>query len=240
MNNNPYAKELSLLQNLLSPLDSKGVSREAAAYFSSFDLNKLEDLEEIFTLFIQGPFLASGELRQDDVLSDLTLLLKADRQIMDDFFGHDFAFAPKAPQDSYLFLQHVWATLTGYRLVRRNPAVSYGLDQDLYPYPAAFYKLIELNLVNFDPWYLLDRELAFSLYKGLQNRYPSRNLVPFARRSDCDDFACFEIGKVSKVQLIHDFASPGWEQRREFEDFWDWVSHAIEDMIDYNRDDGIE
>lgn len=61
----------------------------------------------------------------------------------------------------------------------------------------------------------------------------------FAKRSDCDDTACFEIGKGGTVQLIHDFASPGWEQRQEFPDCWTWLAQAVNDMIEYNREGGI-
>ena len=35
------------------------------------------------------------------------------------------------------------------------------------------------------------------------------------KRVDNDDTACFEIGKGSKVQLIHDFVSEGFEQRKD-------------------------
>lgn len=56
--------------------------------------------------------------------------------------------------------------------------------------------MVELNLVDFDIWYFLDSEWALSLYKGLQERYPTRKLIPFAKRGDCDDTACFEIGKT--------------------------------------------
>ena len=69
--------------------------------------------------------------------------------------------------------------------------------------------MVELNLVDFDIWYFLDSEWALSLYKGLQERYPTRKLIPFVKRGDCDDTACFEIGKGNKVQLIHDFVAEG-------------------------------
>ena len=49
----------------------------------------------------------------------------------------------------------------------------------------------------------------------MKKRYPNRKLIPFAKRVDNDDTACFEIGKGSKVQLIHDFASEGFEQRKD-------------------------
>lgn len=111
-----------------------------------------------------------------------------------------------------------------------------------FEYPESFKKLIELNLVNFDTWALFETEAATVRYHGLQNRYPKRNLIPFARRWDNDDIACFEIMEDNsiKIQLIHDFASDGWEQRKEFKDFWEWLETAIKDMIEYNRLEGIE
>ena len=96
---------------------------------------------------------------------------------------------------------------------RNQPIKSYTLNIPHFEYPESFQKIVELNLVDFDIWHLLDSDWAAELYQGLQTRYPNRKLIPFAKRSDCDDTACFEIGKGGKVQLIHDFASPGWEQR---------------------------
>ncbi len=85
---------------------------------------------------------------------------------------------------------------------------SYTLNIPHFEYPESFQKIVELNLVDFDIWHLLDSHWAAELYRGLQTRYPKRKLIPFAKRSDCDDTACFEIGKGGTVQLIHDFASP--------------------------------
>lgn len=72
--------------------------------------------------------------------------------------------------------------------------------------------------------------------KGVTERYPNRKLIPFARRDDNDDIACFEVEKGEKVQIIHDFASEGYEQRNEYNDFWDWLKDAIDEMIEFNRE----
>lgn len=56
-------------------------------------------------------------------------------------------------------------------------------------------------------------------------------VIPFARRDDNDDIACFEVGKGKSVQIIHDFASEGFEQRKEQGCFWDWFRDAIDKMI---------
>ena len=100
-----------------------------------------------------------------------------------------------------------------------------------YVYPVEYIKILELNLVDFDMWYLMSNEQVDIRIKGLKARYPSRNLIPFARRDDNDDIACFEVGKGNCVQIIHDFAGEGFEQRREYDCFWDWLRDAIDEMI---------
>jgi len=70
--------------------------------------------------------------------------------------------------------------------------------------------------------------------KGMQVRYPNRILIPFARRGDNDDVACFELNKGEEVQIIHDFASSGYEQRNTYKSFWDWFRYAIEEMINFD------
>ncbi|MBA4538752.1 hypothetical protein H1Z61_16870 [Bacillus aquiflavi] len=114
------------------------------------------------------------------------------------------------------------------------------VNKDIYIYPESYKKLIELNLVDFDVWYLIESGQATRRYYDLKERYPNRNLIPFARRDDNDDIACFEVGKGSKVQLIHDFTSEGFEQKKEFNDFWEWFDFVIKEMIDYNRSQDIE
>ena len=90
---------------------------------------------------------------------------------------------------------------------------SYTLNIPHFEYPESFQKIVELNLVDFDIWHLLDSHWAAELYRGLQTRYPNRKLIPFA--------------------------SPGWEQRQEFPDCWAWFAQAVNDMIEYNRESGI-
>ncbi len=100
-----------------------------------------------------------------------------------------------------------------------------------FQYPASFVKAIELNLLDFEFWYFLTNEQVLTRIDGLMKRYPNRKLVPFARRDDNDDIACFEVGKEPKVQIIHDFASEGYEQKCEYDDFWDWMKVAIDELI---------
>lgn len=107
-----------------------------------------------------------------------------------------------------------------------------------YNYPKEFLKIVDLNLVDFDLWYLMTNDEVEIRIRELKKRYPKRKLIPFARRGDCDDIACFEVEKGNKVQIVHDFASAGYEQRKEYDCFWDWFKDAIEEMIKEDKNNG--
>lgn len=104
-----------------------------------------------------------------------------------------------------------------------------------FQYPESYTKIIELNLVDFDYWYMMSEEQALKRLAGLRQRYPERYLVPFARRDDNDDIACLDVREPEKVQIIHDFASSGYEQRRTYEDLWEWLQEAVNELIERNR-----
>jgi hypothetical protein len=104
-----------------------------------------------------------------------------------------------------------------------------------FSYPKSFFTAVKLNLVDLDVWYIMDAKQVALRIEGLRKRYPKRMLIPFARREDNDDVACFEIGKENKVYVIHDYANEGWEHRKELADFWIWFESAIKDMIDFER-----
>ena len=104
-----------------------------------------------------------------------------------------------------------------------------------FQYPASFVKAVELNLLDFEFWYVMTNEQVATRINGLMKRYPNRKLVPFGRRDDNDDIACFEVGKEEKVQIIHDFASEGYEQREEYDNFWSWMKVAIDELIERRK-----
>ncbi|MCR4869840.1 MAG: hypothetical protein K5859_00915 [Atopobiaceae bacterium] len=111
---------------------------------------------------------------------------------------------------------------------------------DLYEgfeYPAGIRKVVELGLVDLDLWWILEAAFAGDYARDMAKRYPDRRLVPFAKRSDCDDVACFDIDRPGKVEIVHDFADSGWEQRGEYDDFWSWFEAAVADMVAYEREE---
>ena len=106
-----------------------------------------------------------------------------------------------------------------------------------FEYPHGLEKVAELGLVDLEAWFLMDAPFAESYSTSMDERYPDRKLIPFAKRADNDDVACFEIGKPGKVEIIHDFADPGWEQRAEYDGFWEWFADAVSLLIERSRED---
>ena len=102
-------------------------------------------------------------------------------------------------------------------------------------YPPALYRLVGRGLTHFEPWFIFNAEEAAQRLEGLRRRYPSRVLLPFARREDNDDVACFERERSGQVVIVHDFASPGSEDREALDGFYSWVRRAVEDMIEFDE-----
>lgn len=103
-----------------------------------------------------------------------------------------------------------------------------------FRYPRPFLRVLEAGLVRFPPWKILDGPASLRYRVGLKERFPARELFPFALRTDCDDVACWEEGYLDRVDVIHDFASPGWEQEAAFATFWEWLRSAIDDFIAFD------
>lgn len=101
-------------------------------------------------------------------------------------------------------------------------------------YPPSFVRVVELGLTNLEPWHVLEGSRLRERRQGLAQRFPARTLIPFAVRQDNDDVACWDPARDKEaVVVIHDFASPGWEGREEYPDFFAWLRQAIEDLIDF-------
>jgi hypothetical protein len=103
---------------------------------------------------------------------------------------------------------------------------------DGFAYPPEFVRVVELGLVNPEPWWIFGGEPLRQRLRGLAKRYPERTLIPFAKREDNDDIACWE-GKLPRVVVVHDYASSGWAERAEYPDFNAWFRQAIEDCLDF-------
>lgn len=108
-----------------------------------------------------------------------------------------------------------------------------------FSYPAGLEKIADLGIEDLDIWFLMDASFAERYCQDINNRYPGRNLVPFAKRGDCDDVACFEADSGGAVTIIHDFADPGWEQREVYPDFWSWFEAAVALLVERSREEEV-
>ena len=104
---------------------------------------------------------------------------------------------------------------------------------DGFEYPSEFIRVVELGLTDLEPWWIIEGDLLRNGARLLASAYPDRRLVPFAKRQDNDDVACWDLF-VGDVAVVHMGASPGWEQRgARFPDFNAWLRQAIEDLIEH-------
>lgn len=101
---------------------------------------------------------------------------------------------------------------------------------DSFTYPRELIRIAELGLLDLNPWWIMEGTALRIRFADVRQRYPQRKLVPFARRQDNDDVACFDLDR-GIVTIVHDFASSGWERRAEFADFRAWLHQAIDDLI---------
>jgi hypothetical protein len=102
-----------------------------------------------------------------------------------------------------------------------------------FVYPREFIRVVELGLTNLEPWWILLGQRLHQRTLGLRGRYPDRALVPFAKRQDNDDVSCWDLD-LGRVAIVHDFASPGFEKREEFTDFYAWFRRAVDDLIAFD------
>lgn len=118
-NEKKYAKEYSLLWNLMMSLESNVVTKEEAEFMYPFDLNNKEDVVTLFDLYVKEYFLSLSRERQDDILQAIDNILLAGKEIIDNFFENEFGFAPHEPNNREMFLELVKSILLSYLSISR-------------------------------------------------------------------------------------------------------------------------
>ena len=116
-----------------------------------------------------------------------------------------------------------------------------------FEYPHSFIEFIKREpLPNLKPWSFLHKQregISEAWLKTIQQQYPSRKLVPFARIDNTDDVVCFDASVPSSdpiVHYVHTFASPGWEDRGCVINFDTWLKAAIADAQKFKAADEEE
>jgi hypothetical protein len=111
---------------------------------------------------------------------------------------------------------------------------------DSFKYPKEFLWILNNGISNLTPWIILDREFILSRYKSLRERYPTRNLFPFAFRQDCDEVACWDLKDNNRIKIIEDYTRANPFEDVIYNAFFDWFKQAVEDMIDFCKRDIVE
>lgn len=107
---------------------------------------------------------------------------------------------------------------------------------DWFAYPTDFIQAIDEGLYDIGAWQILEGKWLKVRFDGMKKRFPELDLVPFARRVDSDDVACWARDTYPHIQIIHDFCTPGWEKRETYPCFQSWRKAAEED--EEGEDDG--
>ena len=132
--------------------------------------------------------------------------------------------------------------------VDRRTGVSESNAPAGFSFPAPYLSLIQAkDLPDIAPlFWLLQLDEGVEDWTGLlQEQYPDRVLVPFAKDRRTDDVFCFDGKDTSgnpPVILIHSFTDPGWEYRGEWFHFDSWYAGLQEFHEAWVRDedDGFE
>ncbi len=122
----------------------------------------------------------------------------------------------------------------------------YLFDEKLLPenfsFPQSYIEFVsQEDMPYFEPWsFLCKYEKSADFWIGeIAKQYPSRTLVPFAKAGSSDDIACFDGSDTSgnpKVFYVHTFASPGWEDRGDVENFDVWLEKTKAESVQYKAE----
>jgi len=96
--------------------------------------------------------------------------------------------------------------------------------------PSAFSRWLDSGEQEFGGWHLLAERGAAANQEKLAHLYPSRHILPFARRRDRDDIACLvrrdPEHSLGSVVVIHEDAMPGTEIEEAFGSLTEWFEQA--------------
>ena len=79
----------------------------------------------------------------------------------------------------------------------------------------------------------MDINEAKAMMEVIQSDYPEFLLVPFARRFDNDDVACWDMTTEEEVVIVHMFSSADYALRQKYPSFLKWFEAAIREMVEW-------
>ncbi|MBD7995258.1 hypothetical protein H9639_08115 [Arthrobacter sp. Sa2CUA1] len=103
--------------------------------------------------------------------------------------------------------------------------------------PALYAHMIECGIIDLDPWAVLRGEMQLRRAQHIEQVFPGWGVIPFARRTDNDDVACWTGSKVVVIDywdLIWDENGPRRLVAREYSSMEEWFLAAARDFIEFD------
>ena len=108
-----------------------------------------------------------------------------------------------------------------------------------FKYPEPYLDFINQDTMpNLNPWFFMcfyEEDIEDGL-EILNEQYPERCLVPFAKCNYNDDVACFEPEEgqdLPAIFIIHSFTEPGYEEVDSMDTFEEWLEFTKEEARRY-------
>lgn len=102
--------------------------------------------------------------------------------------------------------------------------------------PELYDRMVESELLEIHPWALLLGDIQKRRAQHIEQVHPGWAIVPFARRTDCDDVACWTGDSVVIIDDYDPIRDDGVVRRhvmREFPSMDEWLLSAVRDFIDF-------
>lgn len=113
---------------------------------------------------------------------------------------------------------------------------------ETFSFPQSYLEFVsQEEIPYFEPWYFLcefEKNASFWINE-IAKQYPTRSLIPFAKNENSDDVVCFDGSDTSgnpKVFYVHTFASSGWEDHGEEENFDVWLEKTKTESAQYKAE----
>jgi hypothetical protein len=104
--------------------------------------------------------------------------------------------------------------------------------------PSLYDHMMECGIVDLHPWFLLHGEDQIWRAQHIEKVLPGWGIIPFARRTDNDDVACWT---GSKVVVIDDWdvwpdenGAPKRHVASEYASMEEWFLAAAQDFIEFD------
>ncbi|MCQ1995532.1 hypothetical protein [Arthrobacter sp. zg-Y1171] len=103
--------------------------------------------------------------------------------------------------------------------------------------PPLYAHMIECGVVDLDPWHLLRGETQVRRARHIEQVFPGWGIVPFARRTDNDDVACWTGSSVVVIDDWDVWSTDGKPIRHvqdEYPSMEEWLLAAVRDFVEFD------